>query len=233
MKCIVLEDGIQDKQLLEEYCSKVSFINLVASFENAESAIQYLVDHKVDLIISDVEMPGLNGFQFLEVITEKPLIIFQTTHPSFAVEGFNVNAIDFLVKPYSFERFYKAANKAYSIYKKYTSSNEEEYFYIKNRESLVRIDKKNISFVEAEENYCHINMLNDEKHIAIISLKKVEEQLGSGFARISRSTLANMDYCIKINPDSVQLKSGIVLQLGPSFRKGLEDAFLKHRIWQR
>ncbi|MBI3233464.1 MAG: response regulator transcription factor [Bacteroidetes bacterium] len=234
MNCILLEDNDNDRAIVEQYISKIPFLRLNNSFANAEDGIQYLASNKIDLVISDIEMPGLNGFQFLEVITEKPLVVFQTTHLDLAAEGFNVNAVDFLVKPFEFERFYRAMNKAYGIHQKSQSlSPEESYFYIKNRESLVKIETKNITYIEAEENYCYIHLLNGEKHIVIISLKKAEEQLGPSFARVSRNNLVNMDYCVKINSDSLQLQTGEHVTLGNSFKKGLEEAFVKNKIWQR
>ncbi len=232
MNCILLEDNAQDKILVEDYCSKIPFVNLVKSFDNAEDGIMYLSTKKIDLVISDVEMPGLNGFQFYNVLVEKPLIIFQTTHPSFAVDGFDVNAVDFLVKPFVFERFYRALNKAYGVFQK-NNSNESSYFFIKNRESLVKVVAKNIMYIEAEENYCYIYMNTGEKHVAIISLRKAEEQLDASFVRVSRNCIVNMDCCVKINTESLQLQTGQTIHIGSSFRKNLEDEYIKQRTWNR
>src|SRR6478735_7078361 len=153
MNCIIIDDEPMARNGLKEYIEEVDFLKLVGEFEHPLKAMDILGEQTIDLIFLDIQMPKITGSDFLKSLQQPPLIIFTTAFPDYALQGYELNAVDYLLKPFSFDRFLKAVMKAKSLLSKTTqfdnTENADEYFYIKSDNSIVKIRLDEILFAEA------------------------------------------------------------------------------------
>lgn len=193
INCIIIDDEPLARAGLKEYVADIDFFNLLGVFDNALAATEILGSGEVDLLLLDIQMPRLTGIDFYKTLKNAPAVIFTTAYPQYALEGFEVNALDYLVKPISFDRFYKAALKA----KEYLRAGQKEkatanespagYFFIKADNSLVKIFYADILFVEAMQNYVTI-YTSEKRYISYLTFKSVEDYLpASGFIKVHKS----------------------------------------------
>ena len=182
LNCIIIDDEPLARKGLKEYIADVDFLHMVGEFENPLKATQILSSGNVQLVFLDIQMPKISGLEFLKSLQQAPPVIFTTAFPQYALDGFDLNALDYLVKPISFDRFVKAAMRAkeyYEVRKKNTTDETNqpaEYFFIKADNKLVKIEYDEILFVEALQNYVTIQTV-DKKYITYLTFKSVEEYL--------------------------------------------------------
>ena len=182
LNCIIIDDEPLARKGLKEYIADVEFLHLAGEFENPLKATQVLSSGSVQLVFLDIQMPKISGLEFLKSLQQAPPVIFTTAFPQYALDGFDLNALDYLVKPISFDRFLKAAMRAkeyYEVRKKNTSvesAQSGEYFFIKADNKLVKLEYDEILFVEALQNYVTIQTIN-KKYITYLTFKSVEEYL--------------------------------------------------------
>lgn len=182
LNCIIIDDEPLARKGLKEYIADVDFLHLAGEFENPLKATQVLSSGSVQLVFLDIQMPKISGLEFLKSLQQAPPVIFTTAFPQYALDGFDLNALDYLVKPISFDRFLKAAMRAkeyYEVRKKNTSvesAQSGEYFFIKADNKLVKLEYDKILFVEALQNYVTIQTI-DKKYITYLTFKSVEEYL--------------------------------------------------------
>lgn len=193
INCIIIDDEPLARTGLKEYIDDIDFFNLLGSFDNALAATEMLGSGNVDLLFLDIQMPKLTGIDFFKTLKDPPAVIFTTAYPQYALEGFEVNALDYLVKPISFDRFFKAALKAKEFYatrqseKATANENTNDHFFIKANNSLVKIFYADILFVEALQNYVTIHT-TEKKYISYLTFKSVEDYLhGNGFIKVHKS----------------------------------------------
>ena len=159
ISCIAIDDEPLALALVKEYISKCSFLQLAGSFTDAVEARAFLENEKVDLIFPDIQMPDINGIQFYNSLQQKPMVIFTTAFSEYAVEGFNVNAIDYLLKPFEYDRFVKAVYKAKEYYD--FNMNQEirlTSIFVKADYQLVKVNLKDILFIEGLDDYIRIHL---------------------------------------------------------------------------
>ena len=182
INCIVIDDEPLARKGLKEYITDVDFLNLIGEFDNPVKASELLSKGTVQLLFLDIQMPKISGLDFFRSLHHAPPVIFTTAYPQYALDGFDLNALDYLVKPISFERFLKAALKAKEYYEVRQHNEEAEpgkkgdYFFIKADNKLVKIFFDEILFVEALQNYVTIHTA-DKKFISYLTFKSVEEYL--------------------------------------------------------
>lgn len=182
IRCIIIDDEPLARKGLKEYIADTGFLELVAEFDNALKATDLLKKGEVQLLFLDIQMPKITGLDFFKTLQQAPPVIFTTAYPQYALEGFEVNALDYLVKPVSFERFFKAAMKAreyYEVREKNAigiTAAEPDYFFIKADNKLVRLFFADILFAEALQNYVIIHT-RDKKYITYLTFKAVEDYL--------------------------------------------------------
>jgi DNA-binding LytR/AlgR family response regulator len=184
IKCLVIDDEPLARKGLKEYIADVDFLELIGEFENALKATDRLKGGDVQLLFLDVQMPKITGIEFFKSLQHPPPVIFTTAYPQFALEGFEVNALDYLVKPISFERFLKAAMKAREYYEVREKNSQEHegpstnaaYFFVKSDNKLVKILFEDMLFAEALQNYVVIHT-KDRKYITYLTFKSVEDYL--------------------------------------------------------
>ena len=202
MNCIIVDDDPLARDLLEDFISKIPFLNLKALCKNGFEAVETLQREKVDLIFLDIQMPDISGVQLFESLIVKPQVIFTTAYHDYAVEGFELDATDYLVKPFTFERFLKAANKAYRIYhlnntgtdslKQIDENSQKDFLFVKEGTSTVRINLNEVLYMEGLKDY--IKIFTKEKTVlTLMPLKTMEGKLPSDkFVRVHRSYIVSI-----------------------------------------
>ena len=211
MKCIAVDDEPLALALLQDNIRQVPTLELVASCNTAMEALAVLNRQEVDLIFLDIQMPGLTGLQLLQSLSIRPMVILITAYEKYALEGFNLDVIDYLVKPVPFERFLKACNKAIDYYRLKNNVPGEshtwpEYFFVNAEYGLVKIVFSEIRMIEGLKDYLKIH-LGDTKPLVIrMSLKSIEEKLPPGkFFRIHKSYIIALSHVTAIRRNSVFL----------------------------
>lgn len=194
IRCVIIDDEPIARKGLKEYVQDVEFLQLAGEFDNPLKATEILMKEKIDLLFLDIQMPKMTGMEFLKTLSHPPMVIFTTAYPQYAIEGFELNAIDYLLKPFSFERFWKAVMKARGL--KESSSPpvvtttvpaEPDFFFIKSDNKLVKIQYDEILFVEALQNYVAVHTIN-KKYITYLTFRSIEEHLpASRFIRTHKS----------------------------------------------
>ena len=201
IRCICIDDEPLALEMMEDFIRKVPFLTLVASCHNAFEAYDVLDSNQIDLLFVDVEMPEINGVQFVQSLKNKPFVIFSTAYKKYAIEGFELDVIDFLVKPFSFDRFYKSVLKVKETYNLIHNSTPTtlkqlppDYLFVNADYSLVKVIIPDISHIEGLKDYIKIYLSGQQKPIVTrMSMKTIEERLNLlGFMRIHKSFIVNM-----------------------------------------
>lgn len=186
--CIAIDDEPLALQLINEYCSKISFLKLEKTFTNTDEAKVYLQNNNIDLLFLDIQMPDINGMQFYKSLTQKPPVIFTTAYKDFAAEGFNVDAVDYLLKPFEYDRFLKACYKA-NEYLEFLSTQEMQLnsIFVKVNYEIMKINLKDIELIEALDDYIKI-YIKPNPVLTLMTLKSIQEKLPArDFVRVHRS----------------------------------------------
>ena len=195
MKALIIDDEPLAQEVIETYINQMPNLELVGKCLNAFEANEKLKSNKVDLIFLDIQMPEINGIEFLKSLSSPPLVIFTTAFSEYAVEGFELNAVDYLLKPISIDRFMKAVNKAEEVFMKKggdTESDSEEYMFVKADKKLIRVNFEDIIYIEGLKDYVIIKLANS-RIITLQTMKSLEEKLPSKyFKRIHRSYIMNI-----------------------------------------
>ncbi|WP_373523848.1 LytR/AlgR family response regulator transcription factor [Aquiflexum sp.] len=180
IKTIIVEDEPLAREGLKSYIREIDFLDLVAICENALEANDAISSQNPDLMFLDIQMPKITGLDFLKSLKNPPLVIFTTAYPNYALQGFELDVIDYLVKPYPFERFLKAANKAREMHllknQQSTSGNTKDHIFLKVDNSLKRINYSEILYIEGMENYIAVHT-NEGRFITLMTMKSIEESL--------------------------------------------------------
>jgi two-component system, LytTR family, response regulator len=216
MKCVIIDDEPLAVDLIKEFVSKIESLELINTFNNAIDAIAMINASTVDLIFLDIEMPHFTGIDFLNAIDKKPLIIFTTAYSDYAVEGFNLGAVDYLIKPIPFHRFLKSVMRAQQMFlsqntlttattpKVIAPEIEPNFMFVRSDYENVKINFSDILFIEGLKDYVKIYTTDNKFTLTLISLIKLENTLSSkGFSRIHRSYIINIKYVKSIQKNKV------------------------------
>lgn len=223
LRCIVVDDEPIARKGMEEYIADVPYLTHMGSFESATQAGEFLSSKSVDLMLLDIRMPKLSGIDFLKTLQEPPLIIFTTAFPDYALESYELNVLDYLVKPISLERFKKATQRAldYSLLKQ--PQTVPDYFFIKCNHKLEKVQFNEVQFVEAMQNYCIIHT-KSRKLICYISLTAMSEKLPTDrFMKVHKSFLVALQKVTEIEGASLKIGNSII----PLSRSLKKDAIMK------
>ena len=193
LRSIIVDDEDIAGKGVERYCRDIPFIKVEKICVSAAEAAAVLNEAVIDLIFLDIQMPKQTGLQFLKNLSAPPMVIITTAYPDYAIEGFDLDVVDYLVKPFSFERFYKACNKAKEYFAVKKGSPDVDYFFIKADNRIEKIEIEEILFVEALENYVSI-CTQKKKYLTLVSLKAVENALpGNRFIKTQKSFVVAKD----------------------------------------
>lgn len=220
LKCIAIDDEPPALVLLRQYIAQVPDIHLLQTFDDAISGSEFLGQNPVDLLFIDINMPDISGLDLVRSLEVKPMIIFTTAHKKFAIDGFELDAVDYLLKPISFERFSKAVVKAveYYDYKKKPKEEETENLFVYSEYRMLKIPLADIEYIESLEDYIRINFMTGKPVMTLMTMKKVIEKLpDSKFRRIHRSYIVATDKVRSVLNRKAKLSSGIELPISDSY----------------
>lgn len=213
INCVIIDDEPLARKGLKEYIADIDFLELVGEYDNPVQAMELLNQREVQLLLLDIQMPKITGLDFFKMLQQPPPVIFTTAYPQYALEGFEVNALDYLVKPVSFERFLKAAIKArefYEVRQKNNSATHAEgqandYFFIKTDNKLTRILFDDILFVEALQNYVMIHTV-EKNYITYLTFKSVEDYLPADkFIKSHKSFIVSIPKIDNIDANEIRI----------------------------
>jgi DNA-binding LytR/AlgR family response regulator len=226
MRCIIVDDEPLALELLEDNIRLVDWLELVASCRSAAQAIQIIRDHPVDLVFCDIKMPSISGLQFIKSLQPKPMVIFITSYQEFAIDGFELDVVDYLLKPVPLERFLKACNKARNLFdlqKKYTyesSNSDKKHLFVYADYTLLKIDYDEIIYIEGLKDYVKLYRNGYPRPVLTrISIKALMEQLPADqFFRTHKSYIINLAYVQSIRNGRIKLES-IEVPYGDNYKE--------------
>lgn len=219
LKCIIVDDEFLAISLLSRYVEKVPFLELVFSSENPISAMEFIQNNEADLIFLDIQMPELSGINFMKIVGDKLKYILTTAYSEYALEGYEHNVIDYLLKPISFERFEKSVNQAKERFA-LNENQEKTYFFVKSSGQQHKILFQDILYIESIKDYANIKTENQE-YIVLDTLKSLENQLPDAFVRIHKSFILNTNQIKSVTSKSVILQSNQEIPIGESYKMNL------------
>ena len=239
MTCIVVDDEPLARQGMEMYIANVASLELLGSFSNALAAGDFIRKENVDLMFLDINMPELNGLDFLKSLREAPLVIFTTAYPQYALESYELDAIDYLVKPIRIERFLKAVNKAENHLRLLQQEGnnkvekiEDDFVYIKSDRKYFKIFFKDIFYIEGLKDYVIIHT-DGNKIITSMNIKTIAAQLPSAvFARVSKSYIVNTLHITSFDNELIYIHDNEI-PLGQSFKDDFMKQYVERKIVKR
>lgn len=229
IKVIAIDDEPLPLEILKEYCRQVKSVNLVNVFTQTNEARAYLEQNPVDLLFLDIQMPSISGIEFYKALPKQPLVIFTTAFSEYAVEGFEVNAIDYLLKPYSYERFATAVAKAqdYLSYLKQKEDVAQDHLFVKADYSIHKIMLADILYIEGLADYLKIHLATGKVLIARMTMKGMLEKLPvTDFTRVHRSFIVPLKRIISVRNKVISLGSSSI-PIGESYEKEFFRVFVK------
>ncbi len=234
MRCIIIDDEPLALGIIKSYCEDIGTLEIVGTFMNALEAIPFLSDDNVDLVFSDIEMPQINGIDFIKTLDHKPLFIFTTAYSQYALEGFEINAVDYLVKPIPFPRFVKAVNRAKEIYelKKANKpplqdvlpdppvmvSGTDEFIFIKSDYDTIKIKLEDVKYVQGLKDYLKIHIEEEKPVLTLMTFKDIQSKLPEDqFLRVHRSYIVNIRSINSIQRSKIII-DGVRIPIGDSYK---------------
>lgn len=220
---LIIDDEFPARKLLSEYVSKIPNLKLVGVCEDAVSAIELLQKESIDLMFSDIQMPNLSGLEFYKSLKVKPLVVFTTAYKEYALESYDLEAVDYLLKPIPFPRFVQAVNKVserLALKRRPISEEkaEKDFFMVKADYKLYRIEYANILYVEGQSEYVTFHLKEKKKITAYYSLKRLEEELPSNmFIRIHKSYIVSISNIEAVEGNMVNI-AGQHLAIGKNYK---------------
>jgi DNA-binding LytR/AlgR family response regulator len=245
IRCLAIDDEPLALQQIAAYIGKVPFLELAAQCQSALEAHQFLQHDTVDVIFCDINMPDLNGMDFVKSLVVPPLVVFTTAYAEYAVEGFKVNAVDYLLKPFGLQDFMRAANRIRERMNNYdnqtsadtadnsnhnssllitNSSFNDDTIFLKTDYRIVKVSISDIRYVEAMSEYLKVYLESDPKPIiTLLSMKKMEERLPDCFMRIHRSYIINLTKIQEVNKNRVIMDSETYLPIGDLYKETFQN----------
>ncbi|GAB3226800.1 LytTR family DNA-binding domain-containing protein [Hymenobacter seoulensis] len=241
ISCLLLDDDPLVLDLLQAYVAMTDILDVKAAFTDPLDAHRYLMENHVHVLFSDVTMPHLSGIDLIRSLQQPPLVVLMTAYPQYAMEGFNLDVIDFLLKPISLDRFLKAVNKVAGILRVNTASPDAQAdalagwgsFFIRTDAQFVRLHYREVLYIEALKDFTKINTSDGRTHLTLVNLKNLEEQLPPGlFVRTHRSYLVNAARIDSVSNLEVKV-GGHALPLGQTYRDRVTERIVNRSLIRR
>lgn len=221
IKCIIIDDEYLARELLEDYISKLPQLELVGKCNGVPQAMEVLQNESVDVMFLDVQMPDISGVDFLKSLNNKPIVILTTAYPDYALDGYALDVIDYLLKPISFERFVKSVNKAsdqFMIFSKRDNSIEKKYITLKSEHKIYKVNYDNILYIEGAKEYVIFYLKEGKRIITLEALKRLEDLLPNNFMRIHRSHIINKNEVKSLYGNMVEIGDEKIL-IGKTYKE--------------
>ena len=229
IRCLAIDDEPLALQQLVAYINKVPFLELAAQCQSALEARTFLENDTVDAIFCDINMPDLNGMDFVKSLTVPPLVVFTTAYSEYAVEGFRVNAVDYLLKPFGLQEFQRAANRVLerssdiSLTSHPSSLTSDDTLFLKTDYRVVKVSIPDIRYIEGMSEYLKVWIEGEAKPIiTLLSMKKMEERLPNYFMRIHRSYIINLNKIQEVNKNRIIMDSETYLPIGDIYKEAFQ-----------
>ena len=241
IKCIIVDDEPLAVAQLEKYVERVPFLVNVGSCSSAAEAMEILATGSVDAMFVDINMPDIDGVQFVRSLVSPPLVVFTTAYSEYAIDGFRLDAVDYLLKPITFEDFLKASNKLSRIYSMNNSAQSaveqgeevcRDCLYVKSDYRMLRVPISSIKYIESMSEYVRIFVDDNPKPIvSLLSMKKIEESLPAGdFMRVHRSYLINLNKVKEVSKMRLVYDGGVYVPIGEMYKDAFFEYIDKHFI---
>ena len=225
IRCLAIDDEPLALQQIAAYINKVPFLELAGQCQSALEARQFLTEDRVDAIFCDINMPDLNGMDFVKSLTAPPLVVFTTAYSEYAIEGFKVNAVDYLLKPFGMQDFMRAANRLQERLSVPVAAPVEadDTLFLKTDYRIIKVNIPDIRYVEAMSEYLKVWIEGEAKPIiTLLSMKKMEERLPANFMRIHRSYIINLDMIQEVNKNRVIMDANTYLPIGDLYKEAFQ-----------
>ena len=230
IRCIAIDDEPLAVKKIAGYIQKVPFLELVAECRNAAEAMNIMDSADVQLLFIDINMPEINGMEFVKSLTKKPFVVFTTAYSEYAVEGFQVDAVDYLLKPITFSNFLKAANKVKNLLE-LTVNNQKEsirttanHLFVKSDYKLIRIGLDEVRYIESQHEYIKIHLVNSNPVLTQLSLKSIEELLPSDrFMRVHRSYIINLSKVSVIERNRIVFDGKVYIPVSVQYKEKFQE----------
>ncbi len=238
ISCLVIDDEPVARKGLALYVEQTPFLELVGTCKSALEATAIVHEQEVDLLFLDIQMPELSGIDFMKSLDQPPAVIFTTAYRDYAIEGFELNALDYLVKPISFQRFLKAANKAQSHFEMLrqqspvATSTKDDYFFIKSDGQFIRIKLEDVLYFESEKDYVFI-YTRQKRYLTLLSLKQLEKELPEDrFLRVHRSFIISLDK-VELMEGNQVLIADRKIPVSRTLHETIYNRLIAGRLWKR
>lgn len=223
MTCIIIEDQPPAQRILKKYIADFGSLELMATYVNALDAIDFLKENSVDIIFLDIHLPKISGMEFLKTLKSPASVILTTAFPDFALESYEFDVVDYLLKPFSFQRFAKAVTKVQNLKAELSSENVSDHIFIKNGYEHIKVNINEIIFIKSDRDYTEIH-LKDSKHLSSETLKHWNSLLAEkSFFRIHKSFIINSKKIQKLSASQVELEGKQIIPIGRAFKSALAD----------
>ncbi|GGH01995.1 DNA-binding response regulator [Parapedobacter pyrenivorans] len=232
MKCIIIEDHAPAQHILQKYIRSTEALKLEMTCCDALEASTYLHDHSIDLIFLDINLPRFSGMEFLRSAQNHPLTILTTAYSEFALESYQFNVVDYLLKPFSFERFTQAVEKVMTMTQSIQQVGQEhatpadKYVYIKSSHDLVKLNRDDIIFIKSDSDYTEV-ITASNKYLTSEPLKDWVAKLNDDFKQVHKSYIINTAHLTKISHNKIYLTVDQVIPIGRAFKKHFMEKLLK------
>lgn len=224
---IAVDDEPLALDLIRNHINKVPYLNLLGTFYNPIDALELIRKNRVDLIFLDINMPDVLGIDFIKGLQKPPKVIFVTAYDNYAVQGFEVSAVDYLLKPVSFSRFLSAVEKAREIID--PQQKKEDFIFVKSEHNLIKIELKTIQYIEGYKDYLKIYTNQDRPILTITTFKAIEELLPDNFIRIHKSFIVAIDKIISFRNGKVFVKDKQI-PIGESYKESFNKMVVQGRL---
>jgi len=232
-KCAIVDDEFLARQYIRDYVSRLPFLTLTGDFDSPLLILEELKNNEIDILFLDIEMPDISGLDFLKTLNPQPYVILTTAYREYALEGYEYNVVDYLLKPFSFDRFLKAVNKAIDRAQKETvdpgsavsGESRGDYLTIRADRKLYKIEFDDLIYIEGQRAY--VTLHTRQKNItALIALKDLESQLPSDrFIRIHKSFIVSVRHMESLEGNQVEISGKVKLSVGSNYREQVEHIF--------
>lgn len=242
MNCVIIDDEPLAREGLASYVREIDFLQLTGTCKNPVELMKLLDEHPIDLIFLDIQMPKMNGIDFLKIVQKPPLVIITTAFPTYALEGFQLNVLDYLLKPITFDRFFQSVNKAKDYYQLLTKSNVSvdvppaakpaDYFFIKSGSKYEKICFEDILYVEAMQNYITI-YTRKGKYVTLLYLKNLEQNLDpKAFIRVHKSYIVAIHQIEGIEGNEIFIQSHRI-PISRNYHDQVLEQVVRSKLWDK